>query len=90
MLLDGDRLYFAADERPVGSGRPLAVIGTATSAPLALDVVIRNPETGVPIKRFAVDDARFTIPGFSGRVQQKTTVSITWESDEGDLLVHER
>ena len=69
---------------------PTAVIGTSTSQPLPLDVVIRNPENSRPVKRFHVPDARFTIPGYSGRVQQKTTVSINWESDEGELLIFGR
>lgn len=65
-------------------------IGTSSSTPIPLDVVIKNPDTGVPIKRFHVDDARFTIPGFSGRVLTKTVVTIPFESDEGDLLIFER
>lgn len=69
---------------------PQQVIGTSTSQPLPLDVVIRNPETGAPIKRFHVPDARFVIPGFSGRVAQKTTVSVSWESDEGELLIFDQ
>lgn len=68
---------------------PQKAIGTSTSQPLELDVVIRNPEDGKPIKRLHVPDARFVIPGLSGRVNQKTTVTISWESDEGELLVYE-
>jgi hypothetical protein len=66
------------------------VLGTSSAEPLALDVVIKNPETGKTIKRLHVDDARFTAPGYQGRVQQKTTVSLPWESDEGGLLVFHR
>lgn len=66
------------------------VLGTSSSVPLPLDVVIKNPETGDTIKRLHVDDARFTPPGFSGRVQTKTTVTLPFESDEGDLLVFSR
>jgi hypothetical protein len=65
-------------------------IGTSTSQPLPLDIVVRDPETGKPIKRFHVPDARFVIPGYSGRVAAKTTVTITWESDEGDLLIFDQ
>lgn len=63
------------------------VIGTASSVPLELDVVIKNPEDGTTLKRIHVPDARFTPPGYSGRVQQKITISLPFESDEGSLLV---
>lgn len=66
------------------------VLGTSSAVPLELDIVIKNPETGKTIKRIHVDDARFTAPGYQGRVQQKTTVSLPWESDEGDLVVFHR
>lgn len=64
-----------------------AVIGTSSSVPLELDVVIKNPEDGTTLKRIHVPDARFTPPGYSGRVQQKITISLPFESDEGSLLV---
>ena len=38
-----------------------------------------------PIKRLHVPDARFTLPGFTARVQQKSTVTLNFESDEGTL-----
>lgn len=63
------------------------VLGTSTAVPLALDVVVRNPEDGLILKRLHVADARFTAPGYQGRVLQKTTVSLPFESDEGTLLV---
>lgn len=66
------------------------VIGTSTAVPLALDVVIKNPDTQAVLKRLHVPDARFTAPGYQGRVQTKLTVSLPFESDEGDLLIFER
>lgn len=66
---------------------PNQVVGTATSSPLALDVVIKNPENGNVLKRLHVPDARFTPPGYTGRVAAKTTVTLNFESDEGTLLV---
>lgn len=68
----------------------LKVIGPDTAVPLALHVVIKDPDTGNVMKRLEIADARFTVPGFSGRVQQKLTVTLSWESDEGTLLIHER
>jgi hypothetical protein len=66
------------------------VVGTSTSVPLPLDVVVKNPETGQTLKRLHVPDARFTPPGYSGRVQQKTTITLNYESDEGTLIVFDR
>jgi hypothetical protein len=70
-----------------GVSDPLKVIGASTAVPLTLDVVIKNPETGDTIKRLHVPDARFSAPGYQGRVLQKMTVSLPYESDEGTLLV---
>jgi len=69
---------------------PQKVIGPNTAVPLKLHVVIKDPETGNVMKRLYVDDARFSAPGYTGRVQQKLTVTLSWESDEGNLLISER
>jgi hypothetical protein len=66
---------------------PLQVIGPDVAVPLPLHVVIKHPDTHDPIKRLYVPDARFTVPGYQGRVQQKLTVTLQWESDEGTLLL---
>jgi len=70
-----------------GVASSTAVIGPNASVPLSLDVVIKNPASGVPIKRINVPDARFTVPGYQGRVQQKIVISLQFESDEGSMLV---
>jgi hypothetical protein len=67
-----------------------AVLGAQSSTPLALDVVIKDPETGLVVKRIHVPDARFTLPGYSGQVQTKLTVTMNFESDGGTLKVYER
>lgn len=64
-----------------------AVVGTGTSTPLDLDIVIKHPDTGDVLKRLHVPDARFTPPSVQGRVQQKLNVTMNFESDEGTLLV---
>lgn len=64
------------------------VLGPNSAVPLELDIVIKNPnDNGAVIKRLHSPDARFTLPGFQGRVQQKLTQTLNWESDEGTLLV---
>lgn len=80
--------FMALLRKITGVSDPLKVLGTASSVPLPLDVVIKNPaDNAVVVKRLNVSDARFTVPGFSGQVQQKTTVTLNFESDEGNLLV---
>lgn len=77
--------------KAAGIADPTKIIGTASSVPLPLDIVIKNAEDNSRvIKRLHVADARFTVPGLQGRVQQKTTVSLPFESDEGDLIIFER
>lgn len=73
-----------------GETDPYAVLGAQSSTPLELDVVVKDPDTGLVIKRFHCPDARFTLPGYSGRVQTKLTVTMNFESDGGTLKVYER
>jgi len=70
-----------------GETDPYAVLGAQTSTPLEMNVVVKDPDTAAILKRFHVPDARFTLPGYSGRVQQKLTVTMNFESDGGTLIV---
>lgn len=65
------------------------ILGPQTAVPLELDIVIREPGTTTVVKRLHVPDARFSLPGFSGRVQTKTTWDLPWSSDEGTLKVYD-
>lgn len=76
------------------TGVPAAqIIGPQSSVAGALRVALRNPESGgttaVPagtvLKTHYVPDARFTIPGYEGRVQQKLSATVNFESDAGLL-----
>jgi hypothetical protein len=73
-----------------GVSDPYAVLGAQSSTPLALDVVVKDPDTAVVAKRFHCPDARFTLPGYSGRVQQKLNVTLNFESDSGVLKLYVR
>jgi hypothetical protein len=64
------------------------VVGPYTSVPLELIILLKSPDTGAVIKTLYVPDARFTLPGYSGQVQQKQTVSFPFESDGGVLKVY--
>lgn len=76
------------------TGVPAAqIIGPQSSVAGALRVELRNPDSGgttaVPagtvLKTHYVPAARFTIPGYEGRVQQKLTITLPFESDDGVL-----
>ena len=80
--------FFAKLRMITGTADPAAVIGPNTATPLPMDIVIKDgANAGAVLKRLHVDDARFTVPGFQGRTQQKLTVTLNWESDSGNLLV---
>lgn len=64
-------------------------VGPNTAVSLPLDIVIKDgANAGAPLKRLHVPDARFSVPGFTGQVQQKLTVSMAFESDGGVLEVY--
>lgn len=63
------------------------VLSAQTAVPLELDIVIREPGTQNVVKRLHIPDARFSLPGFSARVQTKTAWDMPWASDEGTLVV---
>lgn len=64
------------------------IAGALTSEPLALELRIHHPQTGVRLKTLYVPDARIQVPAVQGRVQQKTTVQFAFTSDGGTLLVY--
>ena len=72
-----------------GISDPTQAVGPNTAVALPLDIVIKDgANAGATLKRLHVPDARFSVPGFSGRVQQKLTVTLNMESDGGSLLVY--
>lgn len=71
-----------------GAASETEVVGALQQAILPLDIVLHSPVDGQVLKTLHVPDARFTVPGYSGRVQQKITVSINFESDTGDFKVY--
>ncbi len=64
------------------------VVGALQRVKLNLDIVLHSPDTGEVLKTLRIPDARFTVPGYSGRVQQKLTVTFNYESDGGNLKVY--
>ncbi len=63
-------------------------IGPNLAALLQVHIVLKNPTNGATLKRIVIPDARFDVPGYSPRVQQKLTQDLPFESDGGQLLVY--
>lgn len=72
------------------------IIGPQSSVAGALRIVLRNPDSGgttasaagTVLKTHYVPNARFTIPGYEGRVQQKLSVTVNYVSDDGVLSIY--
>lgn len=63
--------------------------GVGEGVTLDLQVAIRNPADGRVLKRLHVPDARFTVPGYQGRVQQRLDLQAQFQSDQGLLYVYD-
>jgi hypothetical protein len=69
------------------------IIGAMSSVALPLEVQLLNPDSGgtsahtagTILKTLVVGDARFTVPGYEGRAQQKLTQTLNFTSDGGLL-----
>ncbi len=61
--------------------------GPYKSIPVALDIVLHDPRDGTPIKDIYVPDAVFVLPGSGGRVNQKLSTQMPFESESGELYV---
>lgn len=72
-----------------GATSTTSAIGPDVAVPLPLDVIIKDAESGgATLKRFHIDDARFSVPGYAPRVEQSVTMSLEWESDSGTLMIY--
>ena len=64
-------------------------IGAGLTTPLPLDIVIKNGAAGgAVLKRLNVEAARFTIPGYSGRANDKSTMTLSWSDDKGKVIAY--
>lgn len=64
------------------------VMGALQRAELEVEVELHSPDDGSVLKTLYVPDAKFLLPGFNARVQQKTTFDIPFTSQTGDLKVY--
>jgi hypothetical protein len=72
-----------------GTTDPLKSVAPSSAPPMDLQIVLKNPIDGRVLKRLHVPDARFTLPGYSGRVQQKLDLTATFQSDTGAFMVYD-
>lgn len=71
------------------------IIGPQSSVSLPIEVRLLNPDSGgqsnvapgTVLKTLYIPDARFTIPGYEGRAQQKMVATMNFESDAGILEI---
>lgn len=86
--------FFARLRQITGVNDLTRIMGPQSSLTGALRVELRNPESGGTsasaagevLKTHYVPAARFTMPGYTGTVQQKMSTTLNFESDDG---VHE-
>jgi hypothetical protein len=57
--------------------------------PLDVQVVLKNPIDGHVLKRLHIPDARFSLPGYSAKVQQKLDLTANFQSDTGAFMVYD-
>jgi len=63
------------------------VVGAHSAVGLQVRLVVNHPDTGVALKSFQLDDARFTLPAVQGRIQTKLETTFNFTSDSGALSV---
>lgn len=71
-----------------GVTNPDEAIGPNLAAPTPVHAVIKDPNNGGQvIKVLSVDAARFIVPGYTGRANEKLPVTLNWEDDLGKVVV---
>ena len=64
------------------------VIGADSVTPVPVEIRINHPDTGARLKTIYVPDARFQVPGYSGRIQTKVETQLSFTSDSGSMYVY--
>lgn len=62
-------------------------VAATSQGVVPVTAVLTDPATGAVLKVLRCPDARFTVPGFQGRVQQKLPVTFNFTSDSGAMTV---
>ena len=85
--------FFTRLRQITGINDVAKIMGPQSSVAGGLRIELRNPESGgstasaagTVLKTHYVPAARFTMPGYTGTVQQKMTTTLNFESDDGVL-----
>ena len=64
------------------------VIGADSVTPIPVEIRISHPDDGTVLKTIYVPDARFQVPGYSGRIQTKLETQLSFTSDQGSMYVY--
>jgi hypothetical protein len=83
-----DPLELIAKVQEIADVGSTAVAGVGSQTPVQLEARLRHPDTGAILKTIYVPDARFTMPAFQGRVNQRHDVTIPYSSDAGLIYVY--
>lgn len=75
-------------QKVAGLATATEVAGAITTHATELKIVLHSPIDGSVLKTIEVPDARFTLPGYSGQVQQKLQVTFNFESDTGVMNIY--
>lgn len=72
-----------------GAPDALHSANASDAPPLDVQILLKNPVDGRVLKRLRIPDARFSLPGYSGRVQQKLDFTANYQSDLGSLEIYD-
>lgn len=64
------------------------IIGAQVTEPVEMEIRISHPTSGDVLKTIYVPEARFSVPGVSGRANQKLETTFSFTSDTGRMLVY--
>lgn len=71
-----------------GNSDTLKSVGVSDAPLLDVQIDLKNPLDGRVLKTLHIPDARFTVPGYSGRVQQTMDLQSPFQSDQGILKIY--
>lgn len=71
-----------------GTATSTEVAGALNTTPLEVLIALHSPTDGSILKCIEIPDARITVPGYSGQVQQKLDMTFNFESDTGLMNIY--
>ena len=71
-----------------GETTGVRAVGSMDAPLLDIQIALKNPADGRVLKRLHIPDARFSLAGYSARVQQRLDLQAPFQSDQGILYVY--